>query len=89
MTEIAPWLTFAATIAGPAAVLWYQRREFNKQDASISAIKSRMDCFEQSQHACQLENARHFATKDELGRIASTVDGHSKDIAEIKGRLSR
>lgn len=89
MSELGVWLTFSATVVGPGAILWFMRREFNKQDAAISAIKARMDCFETSQHTCQLENARSFATKEELRDVTDRVEKHSSDIAEIKGRLSK
>lgn len=87
MAELAVWLTFAATLAGPSAVLWFQRRAFKKQDEAIDSIKRRMDCFETAQHACQLDNAKAFATKEELEKVEERVERCTADIAEIKGRL--
>lgn len=94
MTEWMPAIAAFASVAGPGAVIWLQRRAFNKQDEAIKsvdtkvkAVSDRMDCFEKSQHACQLANAKEFATKDELDRLTNRVDTHSADIAGIKGRL--
>jgi len=55
----------------------------------LDKVYSRMDCFEASQHACQLANAKDFATKEEVAHIWVSVDEHSKDIAHIKGVLDK
>lgn len=94
MTEYLPAVAAFASIAGPGAVIWLQRRAFGKQDEAIKsvdtkvkAVSERMDCFEKSQHACQLANAKEFATQADLARLTDRVDAHSADIAGIKGRL--
>lgn len=50
------------------------------------AIKKRMDCFETSQHACQLDNAKSYATKDEMGKAWGRLDDHESRISRMEGR---
>lgn len=52
----------------------------------MATIKRRMDCFETSQHACQLANAKDFATKYELGKTWDRIDDHESRISRIEGR---
>lgn len=77
----------AAPLIGSGAVLWYQQREFTASKKAVEGIKARMDCFEKAQHACQLENATNFATKDDVAHIWERVDENTRDIATIKGQL--
>lgn len=63
-----------------AVIVWFIKREF-------TSLKSRIDCFEKAQHACQISNAREFATKDDLSRVWERVDEHAEDIARIKGKM--
>jgi hypothetical protein len=55
----------------------------------LDKVYSRMDCFEASQHACQLANAKDFATKEELGKVWEHTDRNSSDIARIQGVLDK
>lgn len=50
------------------------------------AIKKRMDCFETSQHACQLANAKDFSTKEELRDVEQRVDNHESRISRLEGK---
>lgn len=50
------------------------------------AIKKRMDCFEMSQHACQLDNAKYFATKSEMGESWKRIDNHESRISRLEGK---
>lgn len=50
------------------------------------AIKKRMDCFESSQHACQLDNAKYFATKSEMGESWKRIDNHESRISRLEGK---
>lgn len=50
------------------------------------AIKKRMDCFETSQHACQLDNAKYFATKSEMGESWKRIDNHESRISRLEGK---
>lgn len=50
------------------------------------AIKKRMDCFESSQHACQLDNAKYFATKAEMGESWKRIDNHESRISRLEGK---
>jgi hypothetical protein len=54
--------------------------------ADLAVIKRRMDCFETSQHACQLANAKDFATKTELGKTWDRIDDHESRISRIEGK---
>ena len=80
---------------GPAVVvivvsLWFMLRDLKQGQAQIKAdtklINSRMDCIEKSQHACQLENAKEFATKKEIGELWKRSDDHESRISRIEGR---
>ena len=64
-------------------VLWYGLRQL-KED--VAAIKGRMDCFEKSQHACQLDIAKSYATKPELHDVESDVANHESRISRLEGR---
>ena len=44
-----------------------------------------MDCFESSQHACQLDNAKYFATKGELHELETGVAEHERRISRFEG----
>lgn len=50
------------------------------------AIKKRMDCFESSQHACQLDNAKYFATKSEMDESWKRIDNHESRISRLEGK---
>lgn len=81
-------------------LMWFMKREFDSSKKAqteandahakkIDKVYSRMDCFEASQHACQLANAKDFATKDEIGKVWERLDENSTDIAQIKGILTK
>lgn len=57
-----------------------------KLTEEMATIKSRMDCFETSQHACQLANAKDFVTKQELGKTWDRIDDHESRISRIEGK---
>jgi hypothetical protein len=65
-----------------AYIFWYGLRQL-KDD--VGAIKARMDCFEKSQHACQLENAKDFATKVELHDVEARVNNIDSRVSRIEG----
>lgn len=87
MDTLATLATVASPLLSGGLLVWLIQRGFNKQDESLSGIKKRMDCFESSQHACQLENAKSFATKADLGLVWISLDEAKEDIAEIKGEM--
>ena len=64
-------------------VLWYGQDKILKQTERISR---RMDCFEQSQHACQLENAKFFATKVDVDKTGKKLDEHETRITRLESR---
>ncbi|PKN07948.1 MAG: hypothetical protein CVU73_11160 [Deltaproteobacteria bacterium HGW-Deltaproteobacteria-8] len=63
--------------------------KMDAQGVVLGKMDSRMDCFESAQHACQLDNAKSFATKEDVAHIWVSVDENSKDIAQIKGVLGK
>lgn len=69
---------------------WWMLRAVKEGQAQIQAdtklINSRMDCIEKSQHACQLENAREFATKTEVNAVENRVNGLESRVSRIEGR---
>jgi hypothetical protein len=51
----------------------------------LASMSRRMDCFEKSQHVCQLDIAKTYATKDELHEVEAAVVGHESRISRIEG----
>jgi uncharacterized protein (DUF736 family) len=54
---------------------------------AIQEVSAKVDLFLAGQAACQTQNARTYATKEELREVWHSVDEHGKDIANIKGKL--
>ena len=52
-------------------MLWYGMKDISSK---IEKMSRRMDCFETSQHACQLDNTKFFATKAELHQVEEKLD---------------
>jgi ubiquinone biosynthesis protein UbiJ len=65
-------------------MLWYGQKGIVER---IDKMARRMDCFEQSQHACQLANLKDFASKEELASLESKVDRHESRISRIEGKV--
>jgi hypothetical protein len=51
----------------------------------LDRIERRMDCFEKSQHACQISNAKDFATWEAHGKLDGRVDDHERRISTLEG----
>ena len=51
----------------------------------LAQMSRRMDCFESTQHACQLDNAKYFATKAELYEVETDVAEHERRISRLEG----
>ena len=64
-------------------VLWYGQRGIIEK---LDKMSRRMDCFETSQHACQLDIAKSYATKAELHDVESDVANHESRISRLEGR---
>ena len=64
-------------------MLWYGQDKILKQ---LDRVSRRMDCFEQSQHACQLDNAKYFATKADLCEMDKKVDDHETRITRLESK---
>ena len=64
-------------------VLWYGQDKILKQTERISR---RMDCFESSQHACQLDNAKFFSTKVDVDKMGQKLDEHETRITRLESR---
>lgn len=54
--------------------------------AKLDKVDRRMDCFESSQHACQLDNAKYYATKSEMGESWKRIDNHESRISRLEGK---
>lgn len=54
--------------------------------ADLAAIRKRMDCFESSQHACQLSNAKEFSTWEQHNKLADKVDGIDERLTRVEAR---
>ena len=76
-------LSTAPTTGIILVVLWYGQDKILKQTERISR---RMDCFESSQHACQLDNAKFFATKVEACEMDKKLDDHETRITRLESR---
>ena len=64
-------------------VLWYGQRGIIEK---LDKMSRRMDCFETSQHACQLDIAKSYATKAELHDVESDVANHESRISRLEGK---
>ena len=64
-------------------MLWYGQRGIVER---IDKMARRMDCFEQSQHACQIANVKDFATKTDLADLENKVERHESRISRIEGK---
>ena len=64
-------------------MLWYGQKGIVER---IDKMARRMDCFEQSQHACQLSNVKDFATKTDLADLEIKVERHESRISRIEGK---
>ena len=64
-------LKSAPSTALIVAMLWYGQKGIVEK---IDKMSRRMDCFEQSQHACQLDNVRSYATKADLHCVEEKLD---------------
>lgn len=60
--------------------------KLDAQSDELRGMAQSMECFQKAQHACQLENAKEFATKEDVAQVRATVDQHTADIAYLKGR---
>lgn len=60
---------------------------YNGMVRAIQEVSAKVDLFLAGQAACQTQNARTFATKEDLGRVWERVDEQGKDIATIQGRM--
>ena len=72
--------------SGPAVIIGFLQWSFARLRDDVSAIKGRMDCFEKSQHICQLDIAKNYATKDEFGDLEDRVNKHESRISRLEGR---
>lgn len=70
--------------------LWVMLRDLKAGQLEIKSettkMAKRLDCFEKAQHACQLDNAKEFATKEEIGKLWVRSDNHESRISRIEGK---
>lgn len=79
------FLTLSPLI-GSALVLIFLRLWTSELRDAVKKVASRMDCFEQSQHACQLENAKVFTTKLEHQALDTKVDEIDTRVTRLESR---
>lgn len=75
------WKQFPSTALIILALGWGIKSVLDK----LTHMSRRMDCFESSQHACQLDNAKYFATKGELHELETGVAEHERRISRLEG----
>lgn len=81
------WLgTFAEQAPQTALILLGLYFAVRRLSEEMASIKKRMDCFETSQHACQLANAKDYATKIEISESWKRIDNHESRISRLEGR---
>lgn len=81
------WLgKFADQAPQTALILLGLYLAVRKLTEEMATIKRRMDCFETSQHACQLANAKDYATKEDVGKAWGRIDDHESRISRMEGR---
>lgn len=66
-------------LVGFGVTIWLIKRDLTK-------ISNRMDCFEKSQHHCQLDIAKEYVTKADLRRVEDQCDRNTEEIATLKGK---
>lgn len=76
-------LRTAPTTGLVLVVLWYGQ---SKILDALSKVSRRMDCFEQSQHICQLDIAKNYATKGDLCDVEQKVSDHDRRITRLESR---
>lgn len=82
------WILRLIAEQGPSTglillTIWYGLKGLRED---VNAVKSRMDCFEKSQHACQLDVAKDYVTKAELRRESDRLDAHETRLSKLEGR---
>ena len=81
------WLSkFADQAPQTALILFGLYLAVKRLMEEMAVIKRRMDCYETSQHACQLDNAKYFATKAETGESWKRIDNHESRISRLEGK---
>lgn len=81
------WLgKFADQAPQTALVLFGLYLAVKKLMEEMAVIKRRMDCYETSQYACRLDNAKYFATKSEMGESWKRIDNHESRISRLEGK---
>lgn len=77
--------------------LWIIKKWLDDIKGDTKHVRSRLECIEKAEHACQIDNERRFATKKELfevkadlggelDRHASVLDDHTEKIAKLEER---
>ena len=92
----APLTAALSPLLSGAALFWLIQRGFAKQDEAqraqgedIKSIKGRMDCFEAARHSCQIDVAKHYATKEEVARVSVKLDDHAERISSLEAEGRR
>jgi hypothetical protein len=73
------WLQLLAPFGSAGLVLAVLRWWLNR-------LESRIDCFEKAQHACQLTNAKEYATRKDHGKLCDKVDGIDTRVTILESK---
>lgn len=73
-----------APLLSAGLVIIFMRLWLSAIKDDTTKISSRMDCFEQNQHACQLDNLKTFALKHDMDILDSRVDEHGVRITRLE-----
>jgi hypothetical protein len=74
------WLQILAPFGGAGLVLAVLK-------GWLARIERRMDCFEKAQHACQLANAKEFATWEEHNKLTDKVGGIDTRVTRLESKI--
>ena len=64
-------------------VLWYGQKAITEK---IDSMSRRMDCFEKSQHVCQIDIAKNYVQKSDMAEIEKSVSNHESRISKLEAK---
>jgi hypothetical protein len=79
-------LSLLSPLVGSGLVLVFLRLWTSELKDAVAKVVRRMDCFEASQHACQLDNAKNFATREEFSALSAKVDDIDTRVTRVEAR---
>lgn len=82
-------LSVVSPLIGAGLVLVFMRLWTAQLGRMVETIVKRMDCFEHSQHACQLQNAREYATWEQHNLLSDKVDRMDTRLTRVESKSDR